>query len=570
MDAVTRRAFLHQAGTGLVSAAALSLALGRGAAARSAAPPNVLLIITDDQGYGDLGRHGNPILKTPHLDRLHDESLRLTQFSVCPVCSPTRACLMTGRYNYRTGVIDTYAGRSMLDPSETTLAQALNAAGYATGIFGKWHLGDNYPLRPMDRGFEESLVHLGGGIAQPSDPEFYERENTYFDPVLQRNGAPRKTSGYCTDIFTDAALDFMANQKGRPFFTYVSYNAPHTPLQTPEEDAAPYIAAGLDEKTARVYGMIANVDRNIGRLMAFLEKAGLAENTLTLFMTDNGAQDLGVQDRFNAGLRGWKGSVYEGGLRAPCFIRWPAAFSGGVEVDRIAAHIDVMPTLLDACGVSTAERPEFDGVSLLPLLCSQPASQPPPDRTLFFQWHRGDVPEPFKNSAVRTQRWKLVNGVELYDLSVDPGETQDLAGEAPDIAARLRADYERWFADVGSTRGYDPVRVRVGNDRHNPMTLTRQDWRGEDNWMSDKIGYWEVFVDVEGVYDVSVDFKPVDAPGELVVALGGAAARTAVSPGASNVRLEGLRPVAGAARLECRLELAAEQRGVRRVTLYRR
>ncbi|HEX72667.1 MAG TPA: arylsulfatase, partial [Candidatus Hydrogenedentes bacterium] len=348
--------------------------------------PNVVLIITDDQGYGDLGCHGNPVLKTPHLDRLHRESVRFTQFNVSPVCSPTRACLMTGRYNYRTGVVDTYAGRSMMDPRERTLAEMLRAAGYRTGIFGKWHLGDNYPLRPMDRGFEEALVHYGGGIAQPSDPEFYERENTYFDPVIQHNGKALKGSGYCTDVFTDAALRFIAEEGGAPFFAYVSYNAPHTPLQVPDDAAAPYRAAGLDEKTAQVYGMIANMDHNVGRILNALDEMDIARDTVVIFMTDNGAQNLGGGGRFNAGLRGWKTTVYEGGIRVPFFVRWPERFAGGRDVDRIAAHIDIAPTLLELCGAMPDDPPAFDGISLMPLLRDGDTTKQWPDRTLFFQW----------------------------------------------------------------------------------------------------------------------------------------------------------------------------------------
>lgn len=549
----TRREFLR--GTmGMAGGAALGSLAARAARGQTPPkPPNVLLIITDDQGYGDLGCHGNPVLKTPNLDRLHAESVRFTRFNVCPVCSPTRACLMTGRYNYRTGVVDTYAGRSMMDPGETTLAEMFGAAGHRTGIFGKWHLGDNHPLRPMDRGFQESLVHFGGGIAQPSDPEFYERENTYFDPVLQRNGTAEKRAGYCTDIFTDAALEFILAPRKTSFFAYVSYNAPHTPLQVPESDAAPYLTAGLAEKTAKAYGMIANTDRNIGRLLDALDTAGLARDTLVIFMTDNGAQDLGTGDRFNAGLRDWKGSVYDGGIRVPFFVRWPAAFAGGRDVDRIGAHIDITPTLLDACGAVPATPPLFDGVSLMPLLRDVPADAWA-DRTLFFQWHRGDAPEAFRNAAVRTQRWKMVDGKELYDMDADPGETRDVAAAHPDTVNALRGAYEKWFADVGATRGYAPVRIHLGSDRQNPVILSRQDWRGQENWMADAPGFWEVHVVRPGEYTAEITFPPAKNAGTARIRFGGAEGSSAVEAGAKKVRITGIHPVPGDTRLECWLE----------------
>ena len=228
--------------------------------------PNIVLVITDDQGYGDLGLHGNARIRTPNLDRLGRESVRFNRFYVCPVCSPTRACLMTGRWNYRTGVVDTYLGRSMMHPDEVTLAEALKAGGYRTGIFGKWHLGDNYPMRPQDQGFDEGLINRGGGLTQPSDPE----GNSYFDPILYRNGRQVKTKGYCTDVVTDAALRFIERNRRKPFFAYVSTVAPHVPLQIAERWWKPYADAGLDDTTAKVYGMFENIDANVGRIMGRL------------------------------------------------------------------------------------------------------------------------------------------------------------------------------------------------------------------------------------------------------------------------------------------------------------
>lgn len=568
MSDMARRNFLQNMSAGFIGAALT------GTAARVSGsenrPPNVLFIITDDQGYGDLGCHGNPVLKTPCLDRLHGESLRLTQFHVCPVCSPTRACLMTGRYNYRTGVVDTYAGRSMMDPGETTLAELLKQGGYCTGIFGKWHLGDNWPMRPMDRGFEESLVHRGGGIAQPSDPEFYEREDTYFNPMLQHNGQQKRYTGYCTDIFTEGAIQFMESRKERPFFAYVAYNAPHTPLQVPEEDAAPYKAAGLQEETALVYGMIANVDRNIGRLLAFLEDSGLKDNTLVVFMTDNGSQQLKGEDRYNAGQRGWKGSVYQGGIRVPCFLRWPEVWAGGRDINRIAAHIDLAPTLLEICGVAPENRPEFDGISLLPLLFGNTSAESWSDRNLFFQWHRGDAPEAFKNSAVRSQRWKLVNGTELYDMEEDPGEKKDTAADHPDVVREMRLAYQRWFDDVGATRGYEPVRIHLGGAPENPVTLTRQDWRGADNWTGNDAGYWEVLVEASGTYTLTVSFAPCLKDAVLHMRLDDSDLTCPVSAKADKAVLDEVIWKAGAYQMGCYLDCDGEHTGARFLTVYRK
>jgi len=524
--------------------------------------PNVILIITDDQGYGDLGLHGNEKIQTPNLDRLGRESIQLTQFHVSPVCAPTRASLMTGRYNYRTGVVDTYLGRALMYPEEVTLAEMLAGAGYRTGIFGKWHLGDNYPLRPMDQGFQESLVHLGGGISQPSDPPV-PGGSSYFDPVLQHNGRAEQRQGYCTDVFTNAAISFIEENRDRPFFAYLAPNAPHAPLQIDDAHVAPYKAAGLDETTAKVYGMVTNIDENVGRLLAKLKGLGLAENTIVIFMTDNGPQ----QPRFNAGLRGRKGSVYEGGIRVPCFVRWPAALKPG-KVDRIAAHIDLAPTLLEACGVKPPAGVAFDGKSLWPLLRGEPADWP--DRTLYFQWHRGDQPELYRNSAARSQQFKLVDGKELYDLAVDPGEQQDLAGEHSDLVAKMRQGYAGWFRDVSATRGYDPPRILLGTPHENPTTLTRQDWRGpRADWTPDSLGHWEVQVAQAGTYQITLLLWPNKTPSEVHFKLGGVALHQAVKQGASACAFDGVALEAGPGRLEAWVESQGQSVGVKYVRVTR-
>ena len=321
--------------------------------------PNIMLVMTDDQGWAQVGFHGNPYIRTPTLDRLAAESTEFTQFYVEPKCAPTRAALLTGVHGYRNGVIDTHLGRTFLDPAAVTLAELLAAEGYKTGIFGKWHLGDNYPLRPSDQGFQEVLVHRGGGIGQPAGPP----GNTYWDPVLEHNGESKKYHGYCTKIFTDALIEFVEENRDRPFFGYLATNTPHSPFDVDEEYIAPYREMGLPENTARVYGMITEFDENLERLLAKLDELGLAENTIVIFLTDNGP----TQQTYTAGLKGRKASAYDGGTRVPFLIRWPGEFEAGRKIDRIAAHMDVVPTLLEAAGIAAPES-KFDGVSLMPLL----------------------------------------------------------------------------------------------------------------------------------------------------------------------------------------------------------
>ncbi|MEO8351032.1 MAG: arylsulfatase, partial [Chthoniobacteraceae bacterium] len=388
----------------------LTLAL---AVAGVAERPNIVLVMTDDQGYGDLGIAGNPVLETPHIDSLARVSASMSRFYVSPVCSPTRACLMTGRYNYRTRVIDTFKGRSMMEPDEVTIAEVLRAAGYRTGIFGKWHLGDNYPLRAQDQGFDESLVLRGGGLAQPSEP--IENHEHYTDPILFHNGEQVRTKGYCTDVYFDAALKFIeaAQLAQKPFFAYIATNAPHGPFHdVPDalyqkykaKDLTPVLLGNAKsaDTVARVYAMIENIDQNLGRLTEKLDRLGLAENTIVIFMVDNGPNTK----RYVGPFRGMKSDVHEGGIRSPFFVRWPARLKAGTVSDRMAAHIDVMPTLLEAADIPPPEGLKFDGRSLLPLLEGKKTEWP--TRTIVLQTHRGNKPIRFHQTATIQQRWKLV------------------------------------------------------------------------------------------------------------------------------------------------------------------
>jgi arylsulfatase A-like enzyme len=534
-------------------------------------PPNVIVVITDDQGYGDLGIHGNPVLRTPNLDRFARESVRLKNFYVSPVCSPTRASLLTGRYNYRTGIVDTYLGRSLMDPGEITLAERLARSGYRTGIFGKWHLGDNLPLRPIDRGFQHALVLKGGGIGQPSD---LPGGSHYLDPVLLQNGQPRKYSGYCSDVFTTAAIEFLTGAADQPFFLYLAFNCPHDPLEAPEAELGRYLKEKLgpdrfpqagaplppkldEEKIARVYAMVSNIDANVGRLLQAVADRGLADSTIVVFLTDNGPAFA----RFNAGLRGLKGSTYEGGIHVPCYIRWPGKFPAGHEVNQIAAHIDLAPTMLEACGVDVGTGPKLDGRSLLPLLRGEKVAWP--DRTLCFQWHRGDVPEFGRSFAARRGRFKLLRPerptippppLELYDLEQDLFEQHDLAAASTEIVSRMYHDYLDWFRDVCGARGFGPIRILIGDQRENPVVLTRQDWHLLDEYNPALGGFWELNVARAGRFEIGLHLRPSDSAGRSHIRIQEQELSQPVAAGAEHVVIRGVGLNQGPARLHAWLE----------------
>lgn len=558
----------------------------------AAAPPrpNIILIVTDDQGYGDLGVPGNPVIETPHLDALARASATLSTFYVSPVCSPTRACLMTGRYNYRTRAIDTYLGRSMMDPDEVTVAEVLRDAGYATGIFGKWHLGDNYPLRAIDQGFEEALVLRGGGLAQPSEP--INNHRRYTDPILIHNGVEVPTQGYCTDVYFQAASAFIrqCRAQGRPFFVYLTPNAPHGPFHdVPPALYQKYRAKDLGpvllgrsrdtDTVARVFAMIENIDQNVGRLLDLLDETGLARDTIVIFLVDNGPNTR----RYVGPFRGMKSDVHEGGIRSPFFMRWPARLKAGASSDRIAAHIDVMPTLLEAAGVRQPRRLRLDGRSLLPLLEGRAVAWP--DRVLVLQSHRGNVPVAFHHVAVRHQRWKLVHPsgfgreampadvpVELYDMEADPGETTNLAATHPAVVAELRAAYAKWFADVSTTRkdNFAPPRIVVGTD-HEPRTvLTWQDWRVTDSRGWGKHGRWLLRFERAATYDIELRWPEPIQPGILTLTVGQVTRTTRITAPTPVVTLQDVRIPSGKADLTVRVQQGDEAEDPYHVILLRK
>ena len=456
----TRRSFLKVLGLGTAA-----LAVPRAFSAPAGKKPNVILIITDDQGYGELACHGNKVIKTPNLDKLHAQSVRFTAFHVSPTCAPTRAGLMTGRHEFRSGVTHTIHERERMSLKSPTMPQMLKQAGYTTGVFGKWHLGDQEPYQPNNRGFDEVFVHGAGGIGQSYPGSCGDAPgNRYFDPAIRHNGTFVKTSGYCTDIFFTQALRWIKANRRRPFFAYITTNAPHSPLVCPDKYKKPYLEAGLSGGNAAFYGMITNIDENVGILQAKLDKWKLADNTLVIFMTDNGsARAAGVRRRkgkgrpakrptglFNAGMRGKKCTPYEGGTRVPCFVRWKGKIPAGVDVGALTAHIDIFPTLAELCGGKLPAGVKLDGRSFAPLLRDPKAAWA--DRYIFVhvgRWGKGRAAgAKYSGCAVRSQRFRLVNNRELFDIAADPGETTNVIDKHPDVVAGMRKAYDRWWSQV--------------------------------------------------------------------------------------------------------------------------
>ena len=445
--------------------------------------PNLIVIITDDQGYPPIGRHGHPLIRTPHLDQMHDDSVRFTRFFVCPTCSPTRSALMTGRHPLRNGVTHTVIERERLTLDAVTLPQVLSEAGYQTGIFGKWHLGDEEPYQPHQRGFSEAFIHGAGGIGQAFDCSCADVPgNRYFDPIVRHNGKFVQTRGFCTDVFFSAALDWIrkASRSGQPFFAYLATNAPHDPFVAPEAAKRRFRELGLSDERAGFLGMIENIDWNLGKLQEKLRQWELLENTVVIFLSDNGMSQGGMSQggmsqggmsqggmsspdqplgqaaagdpllAFNAGMKGLKGSVDEGGVRVPFFFQWQGHVSAGREVGQVAAHIDLLPTLAALAGAKLPGK-QVEGRSLLPLI-ENPAAEWS-DRTLVT--HTGRWPQfadpadyQWKSASLRTQRFRLVNNEALYDLQADPSQQTNVIDRHPELVARLRSEYDAWWVET--------------------------------------------------------------------------------------------------------------------------
>ena len=506
-------------------------------------PPNVILIITDDQGYGDLSFNGNPNIITPALDNFAAESVRFNNFYVSPVCAPTRSSLMTGRYSLRTGVRDTYNGGAIMASSEVTIAEMLKQGNFTTGIFGKWHLGDNYPSRPSDQGFDESLIHLAGGMGQVGDfTNYFKKDTSYFDPILWHNNEQKPYKGYCSDIFTENAIEFIEKNKNNPFFCYLSFNAPHNPLQVPDEYYQAYktldptdgidpelipnekISEKTKDNTRKVYAMVTNIDDNLKKLFNKVDELGIKDNTIVIFMTDNGPQHA----RYIAGMKGRKSSVYNGGIRVPFFLRFPAMFSGNQEVNQFTAHIDLLPTLSKLCNVEMPRDRKIDGRSFIPSINSEKL----PERSFFSYWTR-KYPELYNNIALQRGQFKLIGktdynspieNFELYDTYNDPFEKNNLVTQKKTIALSLKKEMHQTFLElVNSENLKNPPRIMLGSDFENPVYLNRNDAGGQRAvWNQEQAySFWKVDINKEGLYDLKFKFlKPLPANGNMYLEIG--------------------------------------------------
>ena len=497
--------------------------------------PNIILIITDDQGYGDIGYNGNPHIKTPNLDLLATNSMRFNNFYVSPVCAPTRSSLLTGRYSLRTGVTDTYNGGAMMSNDETTLAEILKENNYQTGIFGKWHLGDNYPFRPTDQGFHESLIHLSGGIGQVGDfTNYYKGNRSYFDPILWHNNEQKKYEGYCSDIFTDEAIKFIEDNKSNQFFCYLSFNAPHTPLQVPEKyydlykNVDPSVISesekiSMTEKNVldakRIYGMVTNIDDNIGKLVSKLKELNIDKNTILIFMTDNGPQ----QFRYVSNLRGLKSSVYNGGIKVPFYLSYPKIHDAGLDIDNFSAHIDVLPSLLDLCDIETPKNIKIDGKNFL--------NKSTEERSFFSYWTRKS-PELYQNMSFNKGNYKLVGNTnydssierfELFDIDNDPYEMENLIENKKELAIQMKLEMDNIYNELINSKNIkNKPRIIIGSEFENPTYLNRNDASGQRGiWAQNEIfGFWRIKA-LPGKYNFRFKFNNLNlTSGQMVIEVG--------------------------------------------------
>lgn len=471
--------------------------------------PNVIIVITDDQGMGDLSCMGNPYIKTPNIDAFANDAVRFTDYHVSTTCAPTRSALMTGRHTNRLNCYHTIAGRSLLFEDEVILPQVFARNGYTNAMFGKWHLGDNYPFRPEDRGFHEVVRHGGGGISQ--GPDYW--GNDYFDDTYWHNGETKKYEGYCTDVFFAEALKFIEANKDRPFFCYVSTNAPHSPHNLPEEYFDMYKNINdLSEKVQRFYGMITNIDDNFKALEDKLDEVGLTENTILIFTTDNGT--AAGRDVFNAGLRGGKGSQYEGGHRVPLFIRWPGGqLTGGRDIDNLVAHYDLLPTFVDMLHLDFTPVKPLDGISLKPLLYNEKPAWP--NRILYMDTQRRQNLVKYRQYTVMDDNWRLVDGENLYDMRVDRGQENNVVEAYPEVAEKLATGYEKWWESIISEDANERYAyIKVGSPYENPTRICAHDMltgKLSRSWhqygaatASQATGRWKIECVEDGEYKISL------------------------------------------------------------------
>ncbi len=466
--------------------------------------PNILLILTDDQGWGDVSLHGNEHLQTPNMDKIATEGARFDRFFVSPVCAPTRASLLTGRYHINTGVHGVTRGRETMKADEVTIAEILKDNGYVTGAFGKWHNGAHYPNHPNGQGFDEFVGFCAG------------HWNNYFDSILERNGEFFQSKGYMVDYLTDEAISFIEKNRDEPFFCYVPYNTPHSPFQVPDDYFEKFKAQGFDDKLACVYGMCENIDDNIGRMLSKLDDLGIAENTIVIFLTDNGPNT----ERYNGDMRGRKGSAHEGGSRVPFFVRWPTNIKPGTLVKNIAAHIDVLPTLASLLDLKTPDNLAWHGIDLSPLLVNPQTDWP--DRKIYGHWGNA--------ASVRTEQYRFVSSpgnVLLFDMKKDPGETNNIARKKPDISNAFFQAAAQISAQAQLLKNAYPPAIEVGHDEWPEVRLPGHEatlyvaekngisYVGDNGWANDWITnwldqksypFWWIDVIEEAEYEISIDY----------------------------------------------------------------
>ncbi|MDO5971330.1 arylsulfatase [Flavivirga aquimarina] len=480
--------------------------------------PNVIIIMTDDQGYGDLSCHGNPYVKTPIIDEFYRKSIRFTDFHVDPSCSPTRSALLTGNYSARAGVWHTIGGRSLLKEGMVTMPELFKDNGYETAVFGKWHLGENYPFRPIDRGFKEAIVHGGGGIGQ--NPDYW--GNNYDDDTYKHKGVFKKYDGYCNTVWFGEAINYIKKNKDKPFFCYISTNLPHAPLLVDEKYIEPY-KKQVSGRLASYYGMISKIDEDIGVLFKEVKNMGLEENTIVIFMTDNGPCpwfggividfETGlVKEGYSSGMRGGKIWGYENAQHVPFFIRWPKGnIKGGKDIDVLTAHIDVMPTLIDLCKLNIDDTLKIDGRNLTPLLDGS-NKEWLDDRTLFIHNQRVEYPVKDKEYQVLTEQWRLVKREtdELYNIKTDPEQKTNVVKQHPNIVKDLYHRYENWWEDVSVD--FDKyAKIYIGTPYENPVSLYAHDAHTRNG---KKI--WVVNVARDGKYEVNLNRWPQESEKRIV------------------------------------------------------
>ncbi len=476
--------------------------LWQGLASLSAADrPNVVFILSDNQSYYELSCHGHAQIQTPHIDRFANESVEFTHFYAPPYCSPSRSVILSGQYAMRSGVFTTIAGRSVMHRDQTTLADILKDHGYNTGIFGKWHLGFSYPHRPQDRGFDEVFVHGGGGIGQMED--YY--GNTHFNPTFIHNNKVTPSQGFSTDVLFDYAMDYVDVHQDEPFFCFVSTPVTHSPHHGPKALVEDLKAAGI-EGNLELFAQVQNLDTNVGRLLEKLDVLGLTDNTIVVFASDQGMNDRGAPHGDNR-----LGIPYDPAQHVPFFIRSP-----GVEpqvCDRLAGMIDFFPTVLDLCDIELPE--DCDGLSLKPLITGAQQGYPK-DRTLLIQCPRGRTAEKWKNASVKTDRWRLVDGEKLYDINADPRQHNDIAADHPEVVARLRAEYEAFWADLPDQED-TWSRHLLGSRECPEVVLNGMDWySGSSPWASGHFkkpgnGKWAVSIERDGQYEFECRLFPREA-----------------------------------------------------------